>query len=130
MGRFHRDRGIPEVERLARACCIARGRDPDEQTRETGYDDTTIPRWWFFQDAAQDFLAMMAAGPAPTVAGPTLIAAAPDQLPALKALVVVHRQQDTRGVMPADKAIAYGRAEAAIAAAEGRAPSPSTPDRR
>lgn len=33
----------------------------------------------------------------------------------LKALIAVHRQQDTTGVMPADKAIAYGQVEAAIA---------------
>jgi hypothetical protein len=46
-----------------------------------------------------------------------LIAAAPDMLEALQRLVEVHRQQDTCGVLPADKAIAYGRAEAAIAKA-------------
>lgn len=44
-------------------------------------------------------------------------AAGPELLDALKAMVLVHRQQDTFGVMPADKAIAYGQAEAAIAKA-------------
>lgn len=47
-----------------------------------------------------------------------LMASAPDLLAALKALIAVHRQQDTTGVMPADKAIAYGQAAAAIAKAE------------
>lgn len=85
MARFYRDRGIPEVERLARACCIARGHDPDEQTRETGYDETTIPRWWFYQDQAQDFFAMMAAGPAPVGEE------GPDQR---RVTIVLHRRPD------------------------------------
>ena len=50
-----------------------------------------------------------------------LIAAAPDLLKALRALVAVHRALDTVGAMPADKAIAYGQAEAAIVAATGSA---------
>lgn len=54
------------------------------------------------------------------LANARLIAAAPDLLSALKALMQVHRDQDTVGVMPADKAIAYGKAEAALARAEAR----------
>lgn len=41
-----------------------------------------------------------------------------EAIASLRALVDVHRQQDTCGVMPADKGIAYGRAEAVIARAE------------
>lgn len=40
-----------------------------------------------------------------------------DLLKALKMLVAVHRALDTTGALPADKAIAYGYAEAAIAKA-------------
>lgn len=47
--------------------------------------------------------------------------AAHDLLKALRALVAVHRALDTTGVLPADKAIAYGRAEAAITKAIGGA---------
>jgi len=61
MARFYRDFGIPEVERLARACSEARGVDPDKPTQETGYDESTIPHWWFYQDQALSFLAMMGA---------------------------------------------------------------------
>jgi hypothetical protein len=61
MARFYRDFGIPEVERLARACSEARGIDPDKPTQETGYDESTIPHWWFYQDHALSFLAMMEA---------------------------------------------------------------------
>lgn len=50
-----------------------------------------------------------------------LIAAAPDLLKALQVLIKINRDLDTVGVMPADKAIAYGMAEAAIAKATGGA---------
>lgn len=74
MARFYRDRGIPEVTRLARAYCRYWGLDPDEPVQETGYDETTIPRWWRHQDAASSFLAMMAAyqEPDPEAEAPTL----------------------------------------------------------
>lgn len=65
MARFYCDRGIPEVTRLARAYCQHWGLDPDEPVQETGYDETTIPRWWRHQDDAASFLAMMAAYLAP-----------------------------------------------------------------
>ena len=51
-----------------------------------------------------------------------LLATQAELVAAMRALVLVHRQLDTIGVMPADKAIAYGRAEAALARAEGRQP--------
>lgn len=63
MARFYRDCRNPQVEHLARACCSHWGYDPDEQVQETGYDETTIPRWWRYQTEAFNFLAMMAALP-------------------------------------------------------------------
>jgi hypothetical protein len=71
MARFYRDYGIPAVEHLARACATARGHDPDEPVRETGYDETIIPRWWFYQDAARNFLAMMEAFASAPAVSPT-----------------------------------------------------------
>lgn len=61
MARFYRDYGDPEVERLARACCSYWGQDPDEPVQETGYDETTVPRWWKYQGEACQFIAMMSA---------------------------------------------------------------------
>lgn len=49
-------------------------------------------------------------------------------LNALKALMLVNRQQDTDGVMPADKALAYGKAEATIAKAEAASMEPRATD--
>lgn len=55
---FYKDLEMPEVTRLARAICRARGSNPDLQVPETGYTDARfIPYWWKFQDSALDFLA-------------------------------------------------------------------------
>ena len=51
----------------------------------------------------------------------SLESAAPDLLSALRGLLLVHRQMMSGGAMPADTAIAFGKTEAAIAKAEGRA---------
>lgn len=59
MVQFYYDWGDPEVERLARAAVVARGADPDEMIPDSGYSNAPLgPRWWHFQDAAHDFLAM------------------------------------------------------------------------
>lgn len=63
---------------------------------------------------------MLGLTPEEALANASIAAAAPEMYVALKSLLLVHRQQDSCGVLPADKGIAYGKVEAAIARAEGR----------
>lgn len=84
--------------------------------------------WVGFSDQGKDVSILPAgrdgtvcnfAEPYPSRADAQVMIAAPELLKALRALVAVHRALDTTGCMPADKAIAYGQAEAAISKATG-----------
>ena len=55
---FYRDRGDPEIAKLAQAICRARGQDPFSQVPDSGYSGAPlIPAWWKEQDAALAFRA-------------------------------------------------------------------------
>lgn len=69
---FYHDYRDPDVERLARAICAARGLDPDEWVRDNGYADTAIiPRWFREQQFAKDFISCWIAMRSPEASSAT-----------------------------------------------------------
>ena len=54
---FYGDEGDPEVMRLAKAICLASGKDPHERVPDNGYSSVLIPLWWKQQEFARKFLA-------------------------------------------------------------------------
>lgn len=71
-------------------------------------------------DGVRDVVSLISAcGGTDSDADVALMTAAPVMLAALRNLLAVHRAMQSGGAMPADVGIAFGAAEAALAAAEG-----------